>query len=325
MKFSIIIPIYKVEKYLHECVDSVLSQSFTDFEVILVDDGSPDNCPKICDEYASKDSRIRVIHQKNAGIACARNAGVSVAEGEYILCVDSDDYLSSDNVLAELSELISDEPDVVLLGFKKYFESNRSYGEEVLPSICNTTTFEGMIRSELDENKYRGAAWTKLVKAELVKKNGISFRPGMVSFEDSDWFLNVMLNARTYTGYQSAVITYRQRPDSISHSPKTKSLIDALYVLETWSERIMSILPTDPSKKSLLNVMAYYFANHLVLYSGYPQKVSAPYKKRFKAQSYLLDYAVTPRALTVKKFYKLLGFDITILLLRILAKLKTRK
>lgn len=81
MKFSIIIPCYKVENYLHECVDSVLNQTFNDYEIILVDDGSPDACPQICDEYVAKDARIKVIHQKNAGLACARNAGIAEAKG----------------------------------------------------------------------------------------------------------------------------------------------------------------------------------------------------------------------------------------------------
>lgn len=91
---SIIVPVYKVEPYLHRCVDSILAQTFTDFELILVDDGSPDNCGAICDEYAAKDSRILVIHKENGGLSDARNAGLDIAKGEYIGFVDSDDYIS---------------------------------------------------------------------------------------------------------------------------------------------------------------------------------------------------------------------------------------
>ena len=90
---SVIVPVYKVEKYLHECVDSILAQTFRDFELILVDDGSPDNCGAICDEYAAKDSRIRVIHQENQGLSGARNSGIDVARGEYITFVDADDSI----------------------------------------------------------------------------------------------------------------------------------------------------------------------------------------------------------------------------------------
>lgn len=91
---SIIVPVYNVEPYLRRCVDSILAQTLTDFELILVDDGSPDGCPAICDEYAEKDSRVHVIHKENGGVSSARNTGMAVAEGKYFLFCDSDDYVS---------------------------------------------------------------------------------------------------------------------------------------------------------------------------------------------------------------------------------------
>ena len=90
-EISIIVPVYKVEKYLNECIDSILAQTFTDFELILVDDGSPDNCPALCDAAAKKDSRVRVIHQQNKGLSGARNAGIDVARGNWLSFIDSDD------------------------------------------------------------------------------------------------------------------------------------------------------------------------------------------------------------------------------------------
>lgn len=95
-EISIIVPVYKVEPYLRKCVDSILAQTFTNFEVILVDDGSPDNSGKICDEYAIKDSRVRVIHKENGGLSSARNAGIDIARGKYLGFVDSDDYIAED-------------------------------------------------------------------------------------------------------------------------------------------------------------------------------------------------------------------------------------
>ena len=92
-QISIIVPVYNVEPYLHKCIDSILAQTFTDFECILIDDGSPDNCPAICDEYATKDNRIILLHQKNAGVSAARNAGLNIAKGEWIGFVDSDDWI----------------------------------------------------------------------------------------------------------------------------------------------------------------------------------------------------------------------------------------
>ena len=101
---SIIVPIYKVEKYLKQCLDSILNQTYENIEIILVDDGSPDNCGKICDEYASNDKRIRVIHKENGGLSSARNAGLDVATGEYISFIDSDDYVS-ENFIKRLYDL----------------------------------------------------------------------------------------------------------------------------------------------------------------------------------------------------------------------------
>ena len=95
-KFSIIVPVYDVEDYIEKCINSILSQSYGDFELILVDDGSPDNCPAICDSYSKKDKRIIVIHKNNGGLSSARNSGLAVAQGEYCWMIDSDDYISPD-------------------------------------------------------------------------------------------------------------------------------------------------------------------------------------------------------------------------------------
>ena len=94
--FSVIVPIYKIEKYLCKCVDSILANTYTNLEVILVDDGSPDKCPQICDMYAEKDKRVHVVHKKNGGLVSARQAGVEVAKGDYVFCIDGDDWISDD-------------------------------------------------------------------------------------------------------------------------------------------------------------------------------------------------------------------------------------
>ena len=95
-KISVIIPVYNVSQYLHRCVDSVINQTYSDLEIILVDDGSPDDCPIICDEYSKKDARVKVIHKPNGGLSSARNAGLDIATGEYVGFVDSDDWIEED-------------------------------------------------------------------------------------------------------------------------------------------------------------------------------------------------------------------------------------
>ena len=117
--FSVIVPVYNVEKYLKECVDSILGQSFSDFELILVDDGSPDNCPAICDEYAKKDEHVKVIHKPNGGVSSARNAGIQMARGEYILFCDSDDFYLDTAFEKIHYNLIQFNADILCFGIRK--------------------------------------------------------------------------------------------------------------------------------------------------------------------------------------------------------------
>ena len=120
-EISIIVPVYKVEKYIYRCIDSILAQTFTNFECILIDDGSPENCPVICDEYASKDSRILVIHQKNTGVSAARNAGLNMARGEWIGFVDSDDWIEPDALELLYKKQQETDADIVLGGFNNVY------------------------------------------------------------------------------------------------------------------------------------------------------------------------------------------------------------
>ncbi|MDO4982685.1 MAG: glycosyltransferase family 2 protein [Eubacteriales bacterium] len=135
---SIIIPVYNVEVYLHQSVDSVLAQTYTNIEVILIDDGSPDGCPAICDEYAGKDSRVVVIHQKNAGVSAARNAGLDIAEGEYISFIDSDDIVSP-KYLEKLYALFSEENCLSMCSYERIFH----FDEFKMPESCSEVTFSG--------------------------------------------------------------------------------------------------------------------------------------------------------------------------------------
>lgn len=324
MIFSIVVPVYKVERYLNDCIDSILNQLFTDYELILVDDGSPDNCPQICDDYSQKDNRIKVIHQQNAGLAAARNAGIKIASGEYVICVDSDDYLAYRNVLSHIAEKTAAGVDVVLYGFRKLYESNNSLGEEVVPILPGEADTEVMLSIVLGSNTYCGTAWTKAVRLSVLRDNGIEFRPGMIS-EDIDWYLHLLCFAKVYMSTNEAAIIYRQRPGSISHAAKLNSLTDNIWILNYWPQRIKELVQNNKIINALYQVLAYYCANDLILYAGYPLKVSRPYKKQLKDSCWLLDYAVTPRAKLVSKFYRAFGFDITTIALKLLAKLKTRQ
>lgn len=322
-KFSIVIPVYKVEKYLHQCVDSILGQSYQNFEVILVDDGSPDRCPEICDEYVKLDSRVRVIYQQNAGQACARNAGIRVALGEYVLCIDSDDYLDDSTLLQKIADKTESGTDVIMYGFQKYFESTGEFGMSEVPVLGRVCTTSEMLQNVLATNTYCGTAWTKAVRMDLLRSHNVEFKSGMIS-EDIDWYMQVLCHAKTFDSINEIGVVYRQREDSTSHAPKLKSLEDNLWILEYWPAKFVQDVTDKELLNSLMSVMAYYFTNVLILYTSYSRSQVAVFKERLKNQSYLLQYAVTPRAKIVKKVYNILGFGMTVFLLKILGKLKTR-
>lgn len=133
---SIIVPIYKVEKYLKECVDSILAQTYQNFELILVDDGSPDSCPAMCDEFAKRDSRVVVIHKENGGLSDARNAGLDIAKGEYIGFVDSDDYISPIMYETLINRILTDQSDLAVCEYVRVYDS----GEELKSNSLNQNT-----------------------------------------------------------------------------------------------------------------------------------------------------------------------------------------
>ena len=129
---SVIIPVYNVEKYLRKCVDSVLAQDIADMEVILIDDGSPDNCGAICDEYAEKDTRVKVIHKEHEGLSSARNAGLDIARGKYITFVDSDDYLLPNTFIPNLDYIVN-HPEVDCLQFPTIYDDRIEYAKKYTP------------------------------------------------------------------------------------------------------------------------------------------------------------------------------------------------
>ena len=319
MKFSIVVPVYRVEKYLNECVDSLLSQSFPDFELILVDDGSPDACPDICDGYAEADKRVRVLHQKNAGVASARNAGLAVAGGEYVIFIDSDDYVSSADFLRSLNDECDGQVDIVMFGYKKYFDRQGVFGAEVCnyPQDLASLTIDAAVSKLLQANMYDGASWLKAVRRETLVDNGIVFRTNMIS-EDSDWFLQVITSARSLSAISRPFIVYRQRSGSITHTASVKSVEDNLWLLETWSERIDKMDVTPSYKTILLSVLSRYWSNLLVLCSMIPLSgIGEENWIRLKKVTYLRRYAETRRARVLACFTWIIGLKATVVMLKV--------
>lgn len=223
-KISIIVPVYKVEQYIEKCIQSILAQTFKDFELILIDDGSPDKCGEICDSYAKKDSRIKVIHKSNGGQASARNLGIDIAKGDYIGFVDSDDYIEPDMYsilydicksqncdIANCSSIIHYKDNIVKNGGHSLIIHNRN---EAMKAIV-----EGILYDEV--------VWSKLFKRELL--NDIRFPEGIM-YEDTAFMYKVIDKCTKVCCIGEAKYNYIKR-DGSTMDRATKNLsIDSVLV-----------------------------------------------------------------------------------------------
>lgn len=209
---SVIVPIYKAEKYLSDCIESLLAQTYPHMEFILVDDGSPDNSLKICQEYAAKDSRIRVIQQENAGCSSARNAGLQAATGEYIGFVDSDDVISPETYQVALETLLHTQADWVMWNMSvqnRYVSAGLTSGQEYQALLCNSIINKGIGPSTCVE----------LFSAELIRRHQIHFRPEIKRGDDLFFVLHYGRYAKNiYYLADKHFYHYVYNPQSLSHS-----------------------------------------------------------------------------------------------------------
>lgn len=179
-KISIIVPVYKAEKYLHRCVDSILAQTFTDFELLLIDDGSPDSSGEICDQYASADSRVRVFHKPNGGVSSARQCGLDNAQGEYTIHADPDDWVEPDMLQELYAEAKLSNADMVICDFFKELGNGETKFIKQRPTALDS---DSVIRQLLFQQLH-GSCWNKLVKRVCYTKWNVKFPNGVTYCED---------------------------------------------------------------------------------------------------------------------------------------------
>ena len=278
-KISIVVPIYKVEKEIHRCVESLLAQTLKDIEIILVDDGSPDNCPSICDDYAKKDNRIKVIHKENGGLSDARNFGLLEAKAEYVLFVDSDDYIDKTTCEKFYNSIEADEDiivgDAVRVEGEK--ESLMGHAEVAIDSAISGREF---LREQLRSKKMYMAAWLNLYKREFLINNDLFFKKGILH-EDEQWTPRVFLKAKKVRYIKFPFYYYIIRENSITKKKdKTKNgidLINTCYELEEIYEKI-----DDKELKELLNdYLVMLFLNAVSIGNLYSNKFNSVYNKKF--------------------------------------------
>lgn len=322
IKFSIIIPVYNVEKYLNECVESVLNQTYKNMEIILVDDGSTDSSPKICDSYAEKDKRIKVIRKENGGLSSARNFGMKAMTGDYVLFLDSDDFWDDNRVLENLSAIISDEnADVVCYGYKEFYEkTNESKNVIYIPEMLfSELSTEDQLEFLLTNGIFTSSACCKAIKTKLILYKNIYFVENITS-EDIDWSARVLLNAQSFSLYNDCFYAYRQRDDSITHTVKYENL-------EMLSNNIIKCINLAEKveegrfKDLYLNYVAYQYITFL--HSSFLCEKNDKIKylvDKMKNYGYLLKYHLNRKVKLVYFFNKLFGFNIMYKLLKIYLK-----
>lgn len=319
MIFSVVVPIYNVEKYLRECIDSILSQDFRDFELILVDDGSIDSSPLICEEYKKKDPRIKVIHQKNAGQAAARNSGTALAEGDYICYIDSDDFLIDTNVFGRLSEKIINQPDIVHYKFVEWLEEWNSIKECYFNyniSIENRTLTD-IYCDLINNDAYYNSAWSKIVKRKFLIDNNIQFCEGIYG-EDNDWYYHVVMSAKTLELLDEPLYVYRRRKGSTTKTIRRKNLEDQIFVLNKWEEILNN--SNQSAGKVVWWSLAKQYCSALIMYAQL-DNVSDLFIA-IREKSFLLRYSNNKRVRIFRILRKIIGLRGIILMLKIIKSIK---
>jgi len=235
-RYSIIVPVYNVALYLRECLDSILAQdSPSEYEVILVDDGSTDNSGAICDEYAEKYPQFRVIHQKNQGVSAARNAGLDIACGEYALFVDGDD-LCHNLLLSRLDSFAESAPDMIAFGFREFDED--AYSQEVSPIPSDGQTGLSWLDTYFSHNQLPiASACSYCFRLSFLKKNALQFYYGRAYAEDFEFSLHCIEKARLLYAMTDGLYFYRQHSRSAVHVPKKQEFIDNIEVIVSVYER----------------------------------------------------------------------------------------
>ena len=226
---SVIVPVYNVEQYLPQCVDSILSQTYQNLEIILVDDGSADGSGKICDEFQRTDQRVRVIHKSNGGLSDARNVGTAACGGVFVFYLDSDDYMEPNAISALLDRQRKYGADLVA---GNYFYTYPDH-EDTAEIFTNKTEEYGRRKAMalLMQGKLQTFAWGKLIRADIAKK--YAFPVGKL-FEDHFWTHLVFHQCETVVVDPEPLVHYRQRKESISYS----FTLNRLDILDGWRERI---------------------------------------------------------------------------------------
>ena len=315
MKVSFIIPIYNVEKYLPQCVDSILSQTYTDFEVILVDDGSPDSSGKLCDAYAQKDARVRVIHKPNGGLSDARNAGLDAAHGDYVIFVDSDDFWMKNDCLYQIMHVVEQNSECGFIGFNcsYYYEDNQSftkwiaYHENITHPIDKNTAMHALVAS----GTMPMSACLKVISKKILQENHLYFKKGLLS-EDIPWFIDLLEGCGKCMFVNQYIYAYRQnRVGSITTTGGERSFNSLLLILQQELDKLEERSFSAQAMDDLRSFLAYEVCILLAMISSLPAAIQHEKRREVYKYKWLLAYTSNPKVKKAALINKLFGIRVT--------------
>ena len=328
LKFSFIIPVYNVDKYIGKCIDSILSQSYRNFEIILIDDGSTDRSGKICDEYKEKDNRIKVYHGKNTGLSGARNKGIELCEGEYIIFLDSDDYWVSDKLKILAEECNKNKVDILVYNYEIYDEK---YKKITIPKgIKFNNVFKEVIDGQTYLEKvleinplYQWYAWSYAIKAKNIKE--LKFKVG-IKYEDVDLMYKVILNANKIIVIDEIIIRYRlSRPGSITHDVKVQTEKDKLDVIKNCINTVNTLNIRLDLKRLLNNNFSCLYYSSLMLCNDIKsQEERKVLIHILKEYMWICEYTTNRGQKFIHLLIKVFGVNLVCLLLGVRKRVKSR-
>lgn len=323
MKLSIIIPVYNVEQYLESCVKSVITQTYQDLQVILVDDGSVDSSGALCDQFAKQDTRIQVIHKPNGGLSDARNAGLKVAMGDYVAFLDSDDvYLLQDGVEQMMHVIVTDKPDLLLFQCVDVYPNRQSarkaYDVDYIAKHEGGEVFQRLVQTQ----SFNMSACFQLIRRELLEQHQLYFEKGLLS-EDVDWSLRLWRNVEHVRAINLPMYGYQHREESITTTYTIRNLRSYEHIFAKFLALYQeSADKADSYWKTVMGYLAQMYTSCLYAYGQIAREDRAEATKILTQYACLLDHSLSSKSNRVVTLRKLVGLRITIWVFALYGMLK---
>lgn len=320
MKVSFVIPVYKVEQYLDRCVKSIVGQTYRNIEVILVDDGSPDSCPSLCDKYAVEDSRVKAVHKENGGLSDARNYGTKYATGDYLIYVDSDDFWMHNDDLEKLVQIAIENPSVDFINFNcsYYYPDSDTFSPWTLydSKLSKPKGKNEVVKLLTSTSSIVMSACMKMMKRQFIIDNNLTFIKGQLS-EDIPWFINLLDCCKECMFINLNVYAYRQGvAGSITHNISLRSIDSLINIVETELRKINMRSFNKEAKDCIMSFLAYEYSIVLGYLQFLDKRIAKDRYEYLKQYQYLLKYTQDPKVKKVNFVYRLFGLKITTLLLQ---------